>query len=52
MAYRTGYHHKGSIIGNTLLNVAAPIVNFLGLFVKDTEFNSLKSERFIAQMST
>jgi hypothetical protein len=49
MAFRTGNHHKGSLMGKTLLTIAAPIVHLIGLCVKDTEFNSLKSEITIAQ---
>lgn len=52
MAYKTGYHDKGSFTGKILLTFAAPIVNFIGLFVEDTEFNSLKSEQYIAKICT
>ncbi len=41
MAYRTGYHYKGSWIGKLELMIISPIVKLVGLFAKETSFAHL-----------
>lgn len=47
MAYRTGYSDKGHWLGKVEIAISQPIINFIGLFVKDTDWSSLNSEQEI-----
>lgn len=41
MAYRTGYHYKGSWVGKLELMIISPIVKIVGIFAKETSFDHL-----------
>jgi hypothetical protein len=47
MAYRSGHASQGHWLGQVQLNVAKPVVNFIGLFVHDTDWKQLQSEQKI-----
>lgn len=47
MAYRSGYHDKGHWLGKLQLTFSKPVINLVGLFVKDKNCSHLSSEQAI-----